>query len=161
DFADHPGRIAARQSGQIHRRLGVAGATQNAAFHGAKREHVAGHDEIGGCHLWINEGVNPDGAVVSGNAGRDAATGVYGDRERGAHRRRVLGDHHAQLELVEALTQHRYAHEPPGVGHHEVDGLGRDPVGRHHEVTLVFAILVVDDDEDTALSDLLDRLFDA
>ena len=43
---------------------------------------------------------------------------------------------------------------------HEVDRVRRDVLGRHHEVALVLAILVVDDDDHPAGGDLLKRLLD-
>src|SRR6266404_1286982 len=43
---------------------------------------------------------------------------------------------------------------------HEVDGFRGDLVGGHDEVTLVLAVLVVDDDQHPPLPDLLDPFFD-
>ena len=43
---------------------------------------------------------------------------------------------------------------------HEVDRLGRDELRGDREVALVLAILVVDDDDEAARADLLDRLLD-
>ena len=43
---------------------------------------------------------------------------------------------------------------------HEVDRIRRRELGRDREVALVLAILVVDDDDEAALADLLDRLLD-
>ena len=44
---------------------------------------------------------------------------------------------------------------------HEVDGVGRHELGGHHEVALVLAVLVVDDDDHLAGGDVLERLLDA
>src|SRR3989338_8585904 len=89
-----------------------------------------------------------------------AAPRVHGDGERGPHRRRVVLDHHRDLQLVEALGGQRHADQAAAVPGHEVDGLGRDPVGRHHEVALVLAVLVIDHQQDPAGADLLDGLLD-
>src|SRR5438552_1970273 len=159
-LADHAGGIAARHPREVHRRLRVPGAAQHAALHRAQREHVSGCDEIGRGHLRIGERADGDGPVVGGDTGGDAAPRVHADREGGAHRRGVLGHHHAELELVQPLAQHRHAHEPARVRDHEVDGLGGDLVGGHDEVALVLPVLVVDDDQDAAVPDLLDRLVD-
>src|SRR5207237_3877235 len=159
-FADHAGGVAAREPREIHRRLGVAGASQHAALHRAQREHVAGRDEIGGGHLRIDESADGDGAIVGRDARRDAAACIHADRGGRAHRRRVLDHHHAELQLVPTLAEHRHAHKAARVRDHEVHGLGGDLVGGHDEVAFVFAVLVVDDDEDPTLPDLLDRLFD-
>ena len=47
---------------------------------------------------------------------------------------------------------------PGGVGEEEGDLLGGDGVGRHDQVALVLAVLVVDDDDDLAPTDRLDRI---
>ena len=70
------------------------------------------------------------------------------DGERGAHGRRVLGDHHADLQLVQPLAGHRHADEAAPVRGHEVDRLRRRLVGGHDQVALVLAVLVVDDQQE-------------
>jgi hypothetical protein len=49
------------------------------------------------------------------------------------------------LEVLDTLRRERKADESPSVHGHEVDGLRRDLLGRHHEVALVLAVLVIDD----------------
>ena len=49
---------------------------------------------------------------------------------------------------------------PRRVRGHEVDRLGRRELRGDHEVALVLAVGVVDDDDEAALADLLDRLLD-
>ena len=63
-------------------------------------------------------------------------------------------------ELVAALAGERQADESAAVQRHEVDHLGRDQLGRAHEVALVLAVLVVRDDHDLAVAQVLDRLLD-
>ena len=46
------------------------------------------------------------------------------------------------------------------VRRHERDRLGRDELGGDREVALVLAISVVDDDDEAARADVLDRLLD-
>src|SRR5262245_18032237 len=43
---------------------------------------------------------------------------------------------------------------------HEVHGLGRHLLGRHHEVAFVLSVFVVHDEQETPLPDLLDPLLD-
>ena len=159
-LADDAGRVAAGQPGEVHRRLGVAGAAEHAAFLGPQRKDVAGHGQVVGPHVGIDERADRHGAVIGRRAGGHPAARIDGDGEGGAHRRGVLGDHHAQLELVEPLAGHRHADQAAAVGRHEVDGLRRGLVGRHHEVALVLAVFVVDDQQDPAQADLLDALLD-
>ena len=49
---------------------------------------------------------------------------------------------------------------PAAVGRHEVDRVGRHELRRDRQVALVLAILVVDDDDEPARADLLDRVLD-
>ena len=99
-------------------------------------------------------------AVVRRDAGRDALARLDRDGERGAERRLVLVGHLAQPELVAALLGQAEADEPARVRDHEVDGLGRRELGRDRQVALVLAVLVVDDDDEAAGADVLDRLLD-
>src|SRR5438128_6910807 len=161
DLADDAGRVAPREPREVHGRLGVAGAAQDAARHRPEGQDVAGARQVFGPHLLIHEGANRDRAVVGRGAGRDATSGVDGDSERGPHGGRVVRDHHRDLELVQPLAGHRHADEAAAVLGHEVDGLRRDLVGGHHEIALVLAVLVVDDHEDASRADLLDGRLDA
>ncbi len=99
-------------------------------------------------------------AVVRRDAGRDALPGLDGHRERGAERRLVPVGHLAQPELVAALLGEAEADEAARVRDHEVDGLRRRELRGDREIALVLAILVVDDDDELAGTDVLDRLLD-
>ena len=83
---------------------------------------------------------------------------VYG--ERGALRLGVVLDHQREVELVEPLARERRADDAGRVAHEERDLLGRGELGRHDEVALVLAVLVVDDDDDLAAADGGDRVLD-
>ena len=72
----------------------------------------------------------------------------------------ALVGHQPQAELVGALLGQAEADQPARVGDHEVDRLGRRELRGDHEVALVLAVGIVDDDDEAALADLLDRLLD-
>src|SRR5207249_2645897 len=65
-----------------------------------------------------------------------------------------------QLELLEPLAGHRHADDAARVFADERDHLGRAGLRSHREVTLVLAVLVVDDDDHVAGRDLGDRFID-
>ena len=92
--------------------------------------------------------------------GRDAVARLDRDRERRAELRLVLVGHLAEPELVAALGGQAEADQPAAVRRHEVDGVGRDELRGDREVALVLAVLVVDDDDEAARADLVDRLLD-
>src|SRR2546426_2048676 len=159
-LADDTRRVAVRQTGEVDRGLRVAGPSKDAARHRPERQDMARTGQVVRAHQGVNERTNRDGAVVGGGAGRDTPPRVHGDRERGSHGGRVVGDHHRDLELVQALAEQGDADQASTVLRHEVHRFRRHPVGRHHEVAFVLAVLVVHDEKNASLSDLLDALLD-
>jgi len=83
-----------------------------------------------------------------------------GDAERGPAKSGILLDHHRKVEFVAALVGHGHADQAPPVSGHEVDRLGGRVLRSADEVPLVFATLVVHDDQGAPLPDLLDPLLD-
>ena len=75
-------------------------------------------------------------------------------------RRLVPLGHRPQAELVAALLGQAEADQPAAVRRHEVDRLGRRELGGDRQVALVLAVGRVDDDDELALADVLDRLLD-
>ena len=57
------------------------------------------------------------------------------------------GNHHRDLQTVNQRALHGKAHQPTTVYGHEVDRLAGGKVCRHDKVTLVLAILIIDDDD--------------
>ncbi len=97
---------------------------------------------------------------AGGDAGGRAVAVVDGDEEGGALALGVLLDHRVEVELAGPLGGERGADDARGVPEEERDRLGRGELGRHDEVALVLAVLVVDDDDDLAPPDGGDRFFD-
>src|ERR1700686_3845128 len=54
----------------------------------------------------------------------------------------------------------RHADQAPAMLGHEVDGVWRDFLSRHDEVTFVLAVLVVGDDDHAALPDVFETVLD-
>ena len=150
DLADHAGRGQAGEPREVDRRLGLAGALEHAAGLGLEREDVAGLDEVARPRGGVDRDLDRARAVGGGDAGGDALAGLDRDGERRLERRLVLGRHQVEPELVAALGRQRQADQPAAVLGHEVDRLGRDELGRHREVALVLAVLVVADDDHPA-----------
>src|SRR2546428_780165 len=160
DLADDARRVTAGQPREIDRGFGVARTSQDSAAHRSQRQDVTGTGQVVGAHQGVDERADRDGPVVGGRAGGDASTCIYGHRDRRSHGGGVVGNHHRDLELVEALSQEGHANQATAVLRHEVHRFRGHAVGRHHEVTLVLAVLVVHDEEDAPLPDLLDALLD-
>ena len=92
--------------------------------------------------------------------GRHAFARLDGDGEGGAERSLVVVGHRAQRELVGALLGQRQADQPARVRGHEVDRLGRRELRCDDEVALVLAVGVVHDDDELALTNVVERLLD-
>ena len=99
----------------------------------------------------------PDGlgAIGGRDSGRRLPACLDGNGEGRPVVRRVLLDHRGEVELVAALLREGDADESAPFAGHEVDGFGRDVLGREAEVSLVLAILIVDDDDEAALPEML------
>src|SRR5206468_4244382 len=68
--------------------------------------------------------------------------------------------HLAQAELIATLLGQAEADQPAAFLRHEVHGLRRRELCRNRQVALVLAVGCVDDDDQLALPDVLDRLLD-
>ena len=160
DLAEHAGRVQPGHAGQVDGRLGVAGPLEHAAVGVAQREDVAGPGQVAGAGGRVDERSDGGGPVGGRDAGRGAVAEVDAVGERGALGLGVVADHERDVELVEALAGERRADDARGVAHEEGDLLGRGRLGRHDEVALVLAVLVVDHHDDLAPADGGDRVGD-
>ena len=144
DFADHGGRRQPGHRCKITSRLGVAGAHQHAAVLGLQWKDMTRLDQRRrsgvSCH-GCGHGARPVGGR---DAGGDAGRGFDRDRERGAMDRAVARRHRRQLQSLAALAGQRQADQATAEAGHEVDRLGRDMVGRQHQVALVLTVFLVD-----------------
>ena len=156
DLADHARRVEAGEPGEVDRGLGLAGALEHPAVLGPQREHVAGLHQGLGRRAGVDRDLDRVRAVGGRDPGGDPLAGLDRDRERGLQRRLVLGRHQVEPELVAALAGQRQADQPPSLLGHEVDRLGRRELGRHRQVALVLAGLVVADDHHPPAADLVD-----
>ena len=158
DLAAEARRIKAREAREVRRRLRVAGAAQHAALDRAQREDVARAAE--GRRLCLRvEQLLDRVAALEGRDARLRVVGVDGDGEGRLVVVRVVGDHLADVERVEALAVDWRADEALGVRRHEVDVLRRDRLGGDDQVALILAVLIVDDDDHLSVLDVFDGLF--
>ena len=69
--------------------------------------------------------------------------------------------HHGQIQTVARLGVERQADEATPMNSHERNGLGRGELGGQSEITFVFSIFVIDDDNHLTLTDGFDGLRDS
>ncbi len=84
--------------------------------------------------------------------------GIDADRERRAARRPVVGGHHRNAELVDAVFGEREADEAAAELRHEVHRFRRHEIGRHRQVAFVLAIFVVHHDDHSPGANLFERI---
>ena len=156
DFADDACGNEAGHAGKIDGRFGLSGANEHAAAAGAEGEDVSGTGEVVGRGIRVDGDLDGVGAVVGGDAGGDALAGLDGFSKRGAEAGGVLLGHGTEAEVVGALLGESEADEAASVAGHEVDGLGGDELGGEGEVTFVFAVFIVDDDDHASGTNLLE-----
>src|ERR687894_752721 len=159
-LAQDAGRVEPGHARQVHRRLGVPRPLEHAALAGLEREDVAGAQQVGRAGRRVDQRLDGRGPVVGGDARRRAVPVVDAHGEGRAHALGVVGDHERQVELACALGADGRADDAGGVVQEEGDGLGRGGLGRHDEVALVLAVLVVDDDHDLTAADGGDGVLD-
>ena len=145
---------------QVDGGLGVTGPLEHAALAGHQRVDVAGAGQVAGAGGRVAQRLDRGAAVVGRDAGGGAVAVVDGDEERRALALGVLHDHRRQVELGRPLGGDRRAEVARGVVEEERHLLGGGELGRHDEVALVLAVLVVDHDEDLAAGERRDGVLD-
>ena len=140
----------------VDRGLGMAGADQHAAGAGDERKHVAGRHQRFGPVGRIDR--HRDGArpVCCADPGRNPVLGLDRDGESGLVAAAVGARHRLEPELVGPVLSEREADQAAAVPGHEVDRVGCGHLRRDHEVALVLARFVVDQDEHPSVARLVD-----
>src|SRR5208337_5203959 len=72
-----------------------------------------------------------------------SVAGIHRNSEGRTKGRRVLMDHHGELQLLHLPLHQGEAYESPAVPGHEVDGLWRHQLGSHGQIALILPGLVV------------------
>ena len=67
--------------------------------------------------------------------------------------------HQRQGQLFTAITRQGHADQAATMAGHEVDIFRTHVAGRHDQVTLVFAVLVIHQDDHATVANILDNFF--
>ena len=102
---------------------------------------------------------NRVGAIGSGDASGNAFTGIDGYRKSRPTLGRIVCHHERECKLIAMLGEHRHTNQATAMACHEGDRLGGCELGGDRQIALVLPVGGVDDDDELALSDVLDRLF--
>ena len=96
--------------------------------------------------LLTTEALIADKPEAGGDAGGGFIPVVDSDSERGAMQGGVVTHHQLELKPLAIAGGHRYAYPSTCFSLVEIDMMRLDKLRRHHEVTLVLAVLVIDND---------------
>ncbi len=160
DFAEDAGGCQAGQPGQIHRGLGMPGATEYTPLLGHQGKQVAGTDQVLGLGRRVDDRLDRP-STLAGADPRSAGDVVHRNRVRCLMRGRVAVDHRPEMESSGDLGQDWHAQEPASMRDHELDHLGRDHLGRRDKISLVFPVFVIHDDDDPPFLQGLERVVDS
>jgi Domain of unknown function (DUF4388) len=161
DFADHATGMEPCEPSEIHAGLGLSGARQHATGAGPQGEHMAGFDEIIGLARGVDERLDRSGTVEGADARGGSRPRFHGHAKSRFKGAGVVPHHHRNLQTVQQLTFKCGADQASAMGGHEIDGLGRDMLGRHGEIAFVFPVFIIDDHDHVPQADGLDGLVDA
>ncbi len=130
---------------------------QDSAASGPDREHVARARQVAGPGTGVSHRPDRAGALRRWNAGRGALPEVDRHGERRAVQAGVRRYHLRQVKLIAPAEGKCGAHDPGGVPEQVRHGLVIDALGGDHQVALVLARLVVEDDDELPAREAGDR----
>ena len=121
----------------------MTGTHQDPAGACHDREDMTRLHDIGGFSIGRYSGLDGAGAIMCGDASRDAFSRFDRYGECRAELGFIVARHLVQAQLAAALFGERQADEAATKAGHEVDCFGRDMVSRQHQIAFVFAIFFI------------------
>jgi hypothetical protein len=161
DNLDNDGRWSQpRQFAQIHRAFGLSGSSQYTTIASAEWVDVSGSHEVIDATCGVGEHPNRFDTVGSGDAGAYTVpwVSINAHRERGCPKRCVHLRLRPEIESIAIFACHGDTQIASPDPRHEVDGRHVDVLGRHHEITFVFAVLIIDQHDGSALAEIFKDL---
>jgi hypothetical protein len=73
----------------------------------------------------------------------------------------IDSNHQVKVQILAAVFSERNAYKTAGMGGHEIDFLRCDKLGGGNKITLIFAILIINDNDYIPFPDLLNRLINS
>ncbi len=159
-LGDRPGRGQPGQPRQIHRRLGVPRADQDAAVAVPQGEDVAGLHDLERLGRRVDQDADRVGPVGRRDPGRDTVARVDRDGVRRPHALAVVRRHERDAQPVESLPLHRNTDDAAGVADRERQQLGGGLARGEDQVAFVLPVLVVHHRDSLAGTDVVDGPFD-
>ena len=123
---------------------------------------MSGPHKVVGAACGVGEHLNRFDAIGSGDARTHTVprVPVNAHRERGRPKRCVHLRLWTQIKSIAIFARHGDTQIASPDPRHEVDGRYVDVLGRHHEITFVFAALIIDQHDGSARAEILKNLRD-
>jgi len=160
-LADHRCRLEPGDPSDVNARLSLPDPYKNAAAFCPKRKDVARASKVGRPCCRIYRCADGPGPVRGRDPGRHAFTSLDRYGESGAHRGSIRCCLGKKLKLVTTLFCKRQTYEAAAVNSHEIYHFRRHQFGRADQVSLVLAILIVDDNDHLAIPYIAGGFFDS
>ena len=132
---------------------------EDAAVARDQGENVTGGDDVVAGLAAVDRDRHGARAVARRNAGGDAFACLDRGGEGGFVPRAVVAAHQFEPQFLDAVPGQRQADEAAAVGDHEIDRVGGRHLRRDDQIALIFAILVIDQDEHPAVARFGDNFF--
>ena len=143
-LAEHAAGLEASEAADVNGRLGVAASREHAVLARPERENVSRVGEIrGGCAV-LNRCLDGGEAVMGGDAGGNTLLCLDGDGEGGLEGAGVVLHHHGEIKLLNLLVSKAEADDAGALPDHEGHLLLGHLLGAEYEVSLVLAVVVID-----------------
>ncbi len=156
NFAYYGGGLQAGESREVNGAFGLSCADEDPAIACAEGEDVARAGEVGRFCVVGDCGLDGVCAVGGTDARGSALCGVDGDGEGGVEASGVIDDLRVKCEGVAFVAGERQAYKASAEFGHKVDDLRCNLFGGADEVAFVFAVFVIDKDDDFACAKVIE-----
>ena len=156
DLNDDGSRRQPRHARQVYACFGVARAFEDPARFGNEREYMARLLDVpwrGVGRHGLQDGVR---ALCRADPRPDLLGGIDRYGEIGLMLRAVIPHHQRYIQLSRALRHDRHANQTAGLRGKKIDDLWRDFFRCDDQVTLVFSIFVIHQDDHAARADIVE-----
>ena len=134
-------------------------AHQHPAGLGHQREDMPRLDEVFRPGFRINRSLNRAGPVRGRDTSGNALRRFDGYGEVGSGKLIIHINHQRQTQLLTMVLGQRQADQSTAVLGHEVDGVRRYLVSRNQQVTFIFTVFIIHNDDHSALPQLFNNFF--
>ena len=159
DFTNHGRGAAPGQSSQVTPRFSMPSTHQHPTIDRLQGKNMAWLHQITGLSLGRNRCLHRAGTVCRTDAGGDTFSRFNRHRKRRAVHRAIACGHGRQAQVLTTLTRKRQANQATAKLGHEVNGFGTDVVRSQNQITLVFAVLFIDQNDHAASTHISNNFF--